>query len=75
MELGEHQRHQVRKVLRKNPSLKASLEEAIGEAWEDARREASTETNLPLATFPEAIPYDWAAITERPFEFDPPPGP
>ncbi|MBX9699739.1 MAG: DUF29 domain-containing protein [Acetobacteraceae bacterium] len=67
------QRWMVAKVLRKNPSLRASLSEAIAEAWDDARREASTETDLPLATFPEANPYDWAAITERPFDFDPPP--
>lgn len=65
------QRRHVAKVLRKNPSLKASLAEAIGEAFEDARREASGETDLPLSRFPEACPYDWAAITERPFDYDP----
>lgn len=66
------QRRHVAKVLRKNPSLTASLAEALDEAWDDARREASSETDLPLAAFPEANPYDWTAITERPFEFDPP---
>ena len=66
------QRRHAARVLRKNPSLKASLDEAIAEAWDTARSEASGETNLPLANFPEAIPYDWAAIMERPFEFDPP---
>ncbi|MFZ4407172.1 MAG: DUF29 domain-containing protein [Paracraurococcus sp.] len=65
------QRKHAAKVLRKNPSLKASLDEAVTEAWDDARRDASTETNLPIGTFPEAIPYDWAAIMDRPFEFDP----
>ena len=69
------QRHAVAKVLRKNPSLKSSLDEATAEAWEDARREASSETDLPLDRFPEALPYDWSAITERPFDFDPPPAP
>ncbi|MDO9707085.1 DUF29 domain-containing protein [Paracraurococcus lichenis] len=65
------QRDHIRKVLRKNPSLKSSLEEAIFEAWKDARRDASSEANLPRRTFPEVIPYDWAAILERPFAFDP----
>ena len=65
------QRKHALKVLRKNPSLKASLEEAVAEAWDTARSDASGETNLPIETFPEAIPYDWAAIMERPFEIDP----
>jgi len=65
------QRKHALKVLRKNPSLKASLDEAVAEAWDTARSDASGETNLPIETFPEAIPYDWAAIMERPFEIDP----
>ena len=64
------QRRHVAKVLRRNPSLKARLGEAVGEAWEDARSDASGETDLPLAAFPEAIPYDWAAMMERPFLCD-----
>ncbi|TCZ65591.1 DUF29 domain-containing protein [Roseicella aquatilis] len=66
------QRKHVVKVLRKNPSLKASLEEAIAEAWDDARRDASTETDLPQHSFPADLPYDWAALMERPFDVDPP---
>jgi len=64
------QRLAVAKVLRKNPSLKARIDEALGEAYEEARLDASTETDLPLAAFPEALPYDWAAITEREFALD-----
>ncbi|MBX9699597.1 MAG: DUF29 domain-containing protein [Acetobacteraceae bacterium] len=67
------QRKVVAKVLRKNPSLKSSRDEAVAEAWDEARSEAAGETDLPLAAFPEANPYDWAAITERPFDYDPPP--
>ncbi|MFX7337201.1 DUF29 family protein [Acinetobacter baumannii] len=44
----------------------------MAEAWEDARSDASGETDLPLRSVPEACPYDWAAIMERPFEYDPP---
>ncbi|MBK1660132.1 DUF29 domain-containing protein [Paracraurococcus ruber] len=58
----------IAKVLRRNPSLKASRDEAVADAWQEARSDASGETNLPLAAFPEANPYDWAAIIERPFE-------
>lgn len=66
------QRRHVARVLRKNPSLKASLEEAIAEAWEDARREASSETDLPLSRFPKVNPYNWTFIMELPFNYDPP---
>jgi Domain of unknown function DUF29 len=66
------QRRHVLKVLRKNPSLKASLGEALGEAYADARDEAAKETDLPLRTFPVDLPYAWDAILERPFELDPP---
>ena len=65
-------RTMVAKVLRKNPSLKSSLDEAIAEAWEEARSEASGETDMPIDAFPEALPYDWRDMTERPFLFDPP---
>lgn len=66
------QRYAIARVLRKNPSLKARLDEAIADAWGDARRAASSETDLPLSAFPEALPYDWAAIMDRAFDFDPP---
>ncbi len=62
------QRRHVLKVLRRNPSLKASL----GEAYADARDEAAKETDLPLRTFPVDLPYAWDAILDRPFELDPP---
>jgi Domain of unknown function DUF29 len=66
------QRLQVAKVLRKNTSLKSSLDEAIAEAWEEACIDASGDTDLPLDTFPEVLPYDWQAMMERPLLFDPP---
>ena len=67
------QRLAVHTVLRDNPSLRRRLDEALGDAWPAARLDASTETDMDLAAFPEACPYDWAAIAERPFEFEPPP--
>lgn len=67
------QRRHALKVLRKNPSLTANLDEAIAEAWDDARLEAPSETDLPLSTFPVENPGDGVVITERPFACDPPP--
>ena len=40
------------------------------EAYDDARGEASAETNLALRTFPEACPYDWDQIMTRPIEWE-----
>ncbi len=67
------QRLHMAMVLRKTPSLKARIGEALGEAYEEARLDASSETDMDLAVFPEILPYDWAAITDRPFVFEPPP--
>jgi hypothetical protein len=59
-------RRRVLRQLRKNPGLKSRLDEALAEAYEDARDEASSETGLALNAFPAAIPYEYAEIMERP---------
>ena len=64
------QRNRVKKWLRHNPSLRSLLDEVVAESYSDAFLEAARETDLPLATFPETNPYDWAAITERAFPWD-----
>jgi hypothetical protein len=61
----EHRRRVLRQ-LRKNPGLKSRLDEALGEAYEDARDEASGETGMPLNAFPTALPCAYAQIMERP---------
>jgi hypothetical protein len=61
-------REQRRRVLRqlwKNPGLRSRLDEAPGEAYEDARDEASAETGLPLNLFPVRRPFEYAEIMER----------
>lgn len=60
------QRRRVLRQLRKNPGLKPLLDEAISEAYEDARDEASSETGLPLSSFPVSRPYEYSEIMERP---------
>ncbi len=56
--------HALRQV-RDNPSLKSRREEAVGGAFFDARREASSECDVSLDQFPEDCPYDWDSIMNR----------
>ncbi len=63
------QRRRVLRQLRKNPGLKSRLDEALGEAYEDARDEASGETGLPLNTFPATRPYEFQEVMERQVEW------
>ena len=57
------------RVLRENPGLKGVLAEVLADAYDTARLEASGETDLDLAVFPEACPYDFDAIMTRPIEW------
>ncbi len=59
-------RRRADRQLRKNPGLKARLNEALGEAYEDARDEAAKETGLPTRTFPVGIPFTFTDVMERP---------
>jgi hypothetical protein len=65
------QRNHVQKVLRKNPGLKPHVEEAIVEAYRDARILAAAQTRLDEAVFPARCPYSWQQITERPIDWPP----
>jgi|SRR5580704_8790883 hypothetical protein len=60
------QRRRALRQLKKNPGLKSRLDEALADAYEDARDEASSETGLPLRAFPATRPFDYADIMERP---------
>jgi len=60
----QHRRHAQRQ-LRNNPGLKSRLDEALDAAYEDARIEASAETDLPLSAFPARRPFDYAEVMER----------
>jgi hypothetical protein len=62
------QRNHTRRQLRKNPSLKSRVEEAVADAYSDARLIASTETALDPGRFPEECPYNWDDILSRPFQ-------
>lgn len=56
----EEQRRRIERVLRKNPSLKAKLDEAFADAYGDARLIAMRETGMEKKTFPETSPFSLA---------------
>ncbi len=60
------QRKRIQRQLRKNPGLKSRLDEALTDAYDDARIEASSETGLPLRAFPATRPFEYPEIMERP---------
>jgi hypothetical protein len=64
------QRLDLNDVLGDNPGLKPRIDEAILRAYRKARIEASTETNLERATFPETCPYSFDDITSRAFPYE-----
>lgn len=51
------QRLRIRDLLQDAPSLKPFLAEAANAAYADGAKLASKETGLPLAQFPDALPY------------------
>jgi Domain of unknown function DUF29 len=63
------QRRRAARQLRKNPGLKARLNEALADAYEDARDEAAKETGLPTRTFPVATPFTFSEAMERPISW------
>lgn len=65
------QRNHVRKVLRKNPGLRPHVSEATAEAYVDARVLAGVQTRLDDAVFPNACPYSFDDIMERPITWPP----
>lgn len=65
------QRKHVAKVLRKNPGLQPLIDEAIVEAYEDARIEASAQTSLGQEAFPYDAPYSFDQAMERPIDWPP----
>jgi hypothetical protein len=50
-------RQQIARRLRRSPGLRPSLPTFLTDAYADARLRAVDETDLPLATFPEACPW------------------
>ncbi|WP_375409942.1 DUF29 domain-containing protein [uncultured Methylobacterium sp.] len=64
------QRRRYARLLKKNPGLQSSLDEARDAAYPNARDWASDECHLPVDEFPPECPYEWDDILHRPFDFD-----
>jgi hypothetical protein len=65
------QRFRFERQIELNPGLKSRLSEALSVAYRYARQRASSETNIPIASFPAACAYEWTDILHRPFLYDP----
>ncbi|MBE9168392.1 DUF29 domain-containing protein [Pleurocapsales cyanobacterium LEGE 06147] len=61
------QRRDTLRLLKDNPSLKSYLDEALQEAYENARDLAMGETNLPEQTFPISCLYTVSQILDDRF--------
>lgn len=61
------QRRDIVRLLEDNPSLKPYLDEAVKEAYENAKDLAMGETNLPLIIFPLECSYNLAEIFDNYF--------
>ena len=61
------QRRRIEKLLRESPSLRASVSEALAEAYSDAREAASNETGLPETDFPAECPFTAEQVMSRSF--------
>ena len=65
------QRNHVRRVLKKNPGLKSRVDEAVGNAYADARIEAAAQSRLEERSLPARRPYSWQQIMDRAVDWPP----
>ena len=70
IEIAMHRNH-VSDELQDSPSLRNRLSDAVERAYRSARLEAADATGLALRHFPEACPYTYQDIMDRPFAIDP----
>jgi hypothetical protein len=60
-------RIEIRKRLRRSPTLRADLPTILLDAYADARKLTMDNTGLPLATFPEACPWNLEQLQDEDF--------
>jgi hypothetical protein len=60
-------RIEIRKRLRRSPSLRPELPSILLDAYADARKLAMDDTGLPLATFPDACPWSLDQLQNEDF--------
>ena len=61
------QRQRLSRHLRDNPSLASRLEQAMADAYSDARIEAEDETGLAMETFPDLCPFSFDEVIDPTF--------
>ena len=61
------QRRELRRLLQQNPSLRPGVASLMAEGYAEARLNASDETGLTLATFPEACPWTPEQVLDAEF--------
>lgn len=61
------QRVQIARHMKRNPSLKAKLDDAVEDGHADARLVARMETGLEPEVFPLKCPYTWPQIMDDRF--------
>jgi Domain of unknown function DUF29 len=64
---GYDHRIELRRCLRRNPSLRPQLPMILVDAYSDARTLAMDKTGLPLATFPAACPWSLGQLQDEDF--------
>lgn len=61
------QRRKIARHMRDNPSLKATISDAVTDAWEDALIEAERQTGIALEEFPQQCPWSYDAMLNGDF--------
>jgi hypothetical protein len=61
------QRRAIQRLLRLSPSLRRQVPTMILEDYASIRKQAATETRLPLATFPEVCPWTSEQVLDEDF--------
>jgi hypothetical protein len=60
-------RRRIQRLLRDNPSFRQHVPRLLQEDYAAVRKEASRETGVPLATFPEACPWTPEQVVDDDF--------
>lgn len=63
----KEQRNKIERLLRKNPSLKSKISEALEEGFSDSKNVIEKETPIDLKLIPEECPYTFEQIINDEF--------
>jgi len=63
----EEQRHKIKRLVKKNPSLKTKISEAIEEGFSDSKSIIKKDTPLELKLLPAECPYTFDQIVDDDF--------